>query len=148
MLTFYDGWDRGFDELRRQMAQLFDEFDTGGWASPSLFGGSQPWPRVNVVDTGNAFLFTADVPGLSDKDVEVSIEQDVLTISGERKLTPPQGYAVHRQERSGFKFTRSFNLPSRVDNEKATAAVTQGVLTVSLPKVPEAQPKRIEIRGS
>jgi HSP20 family protein len=148
MLTFYDGWDRGFDELRRQLGQLFDEVDNGGWTNPSLFGGTQVWPRVNVVDTGAAFVLTADVPGLSEKDVNVSIEQDVLTISGERKLTAPEGYAVHRQERGGFKFTRSFNLPVRVNNESADAAVKEGVLTVTLPKAPESQPKRIEIRGS
>jgi HSP20 family protein len=103
---------------------------------------------VNFADTGAELVLTADVPGLSEKDVQVSIEQDVLTISGERKLNAPEGYAAHRQERGAFKFTRSFNLPVRVNNEKAGATVKQGVLTVTLPKSPEAQPRRIEIRGS
>jgi len=148
MLTFYEGWDRSFDELRRQMAQLFDEYDNGSWLSPSLFGGAQVWPRINLVDTGAALVLTADVPGLSEKDVQVSIEKDVLSIAGERKLTPLEGYSIQRQERGAFRFTRNFNLPSRIDNEKATATVKQGVLTVTLPKAAEAQPRRIEIKGS
>jgi HSP20 family protein len=148
MLTFYEGLDRGFDELRRQMAQLVDEFDNGSRVNPSLFGGTQVWPRVNLVDTGATLVLTADVPGLSEKDVQVSIEKDVLSIAGERKLTPPEGYSVQRQERGAFRFTRSFNLPVRIDNEKATATVKQGVLTVTLPKAADAQPKRIEIKGA
>src|SRR5262252_3882933 len=131
MLTFYEGWDRSFDELRRQMAQLFDEYDNGSWLSPSLFGGAQVWPRINLVDTGAALVLTADVPGLSEKDV--------LSIAGELKLTPLEGYSIQRQERGAFPLTRNFNLPSRIDNEKATATVKQGVLTVTLPKAAEAQ---------
>jgi HSP20 family protein len=130
------------------MAQLFDDFDTAGWTNPSLFGGAQVWPRVNLADTGAELVLTADVPGLGEKDVEVSLEHDVLTISGERKVTPPSGYTAHRQEREAFKFTRSFNLPCPINSERANATVKQGVLTISLPKAPEAQPKRIEIRGS
>jgi HSP20 family protein len=148
MLTFYDGWDRNFDELRRQLGQLFDEFDASPWTNPSLFGGTQVWPRVNLADHGADLVLTADVPGLSEKDVQVSIEQDVLTISGERKLNAPEGFAAHRQERGSYKFTRSFNLPARVDNDKVNANVKQGVLTVTLPKTAEAQPRRIEIRGT
>ena len=147
MFTFYDGWNRNVEELRRQMAQLFEEYDTTGW-SPSLFGGGEVWPKVNLTDTGGELVLTADVPGLSDKEVEVSLEQDVLTISGERKLNPPAGYAAHRQERGAFKFTRSFNLPARVAGDKATASVKNGILTITLPKAPEAQPRRIEIRGN
>jgi HSP20 family protein len=148
MLTFYNGWDGSLDELRRQMAQLFDEFDTVGFTNPSLFGGAQVWPRVNLADNGSELVITADVPGLSEKDIDVSLEKDVLTIAGERKTTTPAGYTAHRRERESFRFTRSFNLPYRVQSEKATATVKQGVLTIALPKIPEARPKRIEIRGS
>jgi len=147
MLSFYDGWDRNVEELRRQMAQLFDDYETTGW-SPSLFGGGQVWPRVNLADNGADLVVTADVPGLTEKDIQVSVEQDVLTISGERKLSPPAGNTAHRQERGAFKFTRSFNLPARVASDRASATVKNGVLTITLPKTPEAQPKRIEIRGS
>ena len=148
MLTFYHGWDRGFEDLRRQLAQVFDDFDAGTWTNPSLFGGTQVWPRVHLADTGSELVLTAEVPGLGEKDITISLEQDVLTIAGERKITPPQGYVANRKEREGFKFTRSFNLPTRVNNEAASATVKQGVLTISLPKAPEAQPKRIQIRAS
>lgn len=147
MLSLYNDWDRSFAELRRQMAQLLDEFDSD-WPSPSLFGGGKAWPRLNVADAGEKVVLSAEVPGLSDKDVSVAIEQDVLTISGERHVKVPEGYSIHRQERGDFKFVRSLAMPCKIDAEKATATVRNGVLTVSLPKTPEAQPKRIEVRAS
>jgi HSP20 family protein len=143
-------WERssGFlDELRRQMSQLMDEFDTGGVTNPSLFGGSQVWPRIQFSDGGGEFVLEAEVPGLGQKDVNVSLEQDVLTISGERRAPVPEGYRAHRREREPFQFTRSFTLPARVDAEKAQATVKDGILTVVLPKTPEAQPRRIEIKA-
>ena len=147
MLSFYNDWDRGLSELRRQMSQLLDEFDGDG-SSPSLFGWGRTWPRINLADSGDEVLVTAEVPGLSEKDVNVSIEQDVLSIAGERRIQSPEGYSVHRQERDSFKFVRSVAMPCKVEGEKATAMVRNGVLTVALPKVPEAKPKRIEVRTS
>jgi HSP20 family protein len=93
-------------------------------------------------------VLTAEIPGLSEKDIQVSIEQDVLSITGERRLQVPKGYSAHRQERGDFKFARSIAMPCKVEAEKASATVRNGVLTVALPKVPEAQPKRIEVRAS
>jgi HSP20 family protein len=148
MFSVYSDWDQQFAELRQQMANLLEEFD-GGWAAnPSVFGGTRRWPRVNVADTGEQLVLSAEVPGLSNKDIQVSLEHDVLTIAGERKIAAPSGYSVHRQEREGFKFVRSFNLPSKVNAEKVNATVTNGILTIALPKTPEAQPKRIEVRAS
>lgn len=147
MLSLYNDWDRSLAELRRQMSQLLDDFDSD-WPSPSLFGSGKTWPRMNLADAGEKVVLTAEVPGLSEKDVNVAIEQDVLTISGERQVKVPEGYSIHRQERGDFKFVRSLAMPCKVDAEKATASVRNGVLTVSLPKAPEAQPKRIEVRTS
>jgi HSP20 family protein len=147
MLTFYNDWDRSLAELRRQMSQLLDDFDTD-WPSTSLFGSGKAWPRINLADAGDKVLVTAEVPGLSEKDVSVAIEQDVLSISGERRVEAPEGYSIHRQERGDFKFARSISMPCKVEAEKATATVRDGVLSIALPKVPEAQPKRIEVRSS
>ncbi len=147
MLTFYNDWDRSLAELRRQVSQLLDDFDTD-WPSTNLFGWGRTWPRINLVDGGDKLVVTAEVPGLSEKDVSVAIEQDVLSISGERHIAQPGGYSIHRQERSDFKFARSISMPCKVEPEKATATVRNGVLTIALPKVPEAQPKRIEVRSS
>jgi HSP20 family protein len=148
MFSVYNDWDQQFAELRNQMANLLEEFD-GGWAAnPSVFGGARRWPRVNVADMGEQLLLTAEVPGLTNKDIQVSLEHDVLTIAGERKANVPSGYSVHRQEREGFKFVRSFNLPCKVNAENVNAKVSNGILTIALPKTPEAQPKRIEVRAS
>ena len=147
MLTFYNDWDRSLAELRRQMSQLLDDFDAD-WPSTSLFGWGKTWPRINLTDAGDKLLVKAELPGLSEKDVSVAIEQDVLSITGERRVQAPVGYSIHRQERGDFKFARSISMPCKVEAEKATATVRDGVLSIALPKVPEAQPKRIEVRSS
>ena len=103
---------------------------------------------MNLHDAGAALVVQADVPGLAEKDLQISLNQDVLTISGERKVQAPEGYAVDRQERASVKFSRSFTLPTRVDGEKSTAEVKNGVLTVTLAKTPEAQPRQISVRAS
>lgn len=153
MLGGFDDWDRTLavmDELRRRMGLHLEEQDgvspnADANIGASLYGEAGSWPRVNVFDTGAALVFEADVPGLSDKDVEVSIHQDTLTLSGERKSPEFAGYAVHRQERRALKFSRSFALPCPIDPEKARADVRDGVLTITLEKAPEAQPKRIAV---
>lgn len=147
MLSLYNDWDRSFTELRRQMAQLLDDFDSD-WPSPNLFGGGKTWPRLNLADAGEKVVLTAEIPGLSEKDIRVAIEQDVLTISGERQIKVPEGYSIHRQERGDFKFVRSLAVPCKIDAERVIATVRNGVLTVSLPKAAEAKPKRIEVRAS
>jgi HSP20 family protein len=148
MLSFYNDWDnRSLAELRRQMSQLLDDFDTD-WPTTNLFGWGKTWPRINLADSGEKLVVTVEVPGLSEKDVSVAIEQDVLSITGERHLRLPEGYSVHRQERGDFKFVRSIAMPCKVEAEKTTATAKNGVLTVVLPKIPAAQPKRIEVRTS
>src|SRR5438045_8161221 len=77
MLSIYNDWDSSLAELRRQMSQLLDDFD-GDWPSQSLFGWGKTWPRVNLADSGDKIVLTAEIPGLSEKDIQVSIEQDVL----------------------------------------------------------------------
>jgi len=148
MLIRYSDFDQGpspFDEFRRQMVRLFEGFDQG-----SLPGGhaSAVWPRVNVFDNGSTLVLQADVPGLTEKDVQLQLTNDVLTLLGERKIAAPEGYTAHRRERGAFKLARSFSLPCKVDAEKCTATVKDGVLTVTLAKTPEAQPRKIAVKGS
>jgi len=149
MLGGLNDWDRTLavmDELRRRMGFYLDEQEAAASASESsLYGEAGSWPPVNVFDSGDSLVLTADVSGLTEKDIEVSIHQDTLTLSGERKRPDFSGYSVHRQERRGLRFSRSFALPCPIDTEKAKAQVRDGVLTISLGKVPEAQPKRIAV---
>ena len=104
-------------------------------------------PRLTVDDQGAKLVFKADLPGLTEKDLELTIHQDVLTLKGEKHADAPQGYFVHRQERTPLKFARSFSLPAKVDPEKSTATMKDGVLTLTLVKVPEAMPRQIAIQA-
>lgn len=152
MLSRLSDFDRTFDvldELRRQMDRVWSDYD-GSWgvvpaAQQALSQGT--WPRFNVFDAGANLVVTADVPGMTEKDLELSLEDGVLSIKGERKVVAPEGYAAHRRERAAAKFTRSVALPLKVDPEKTTAVVKDGVLTVTLAKAPEARPRQIAIRA-
>jgi len=144
------------DELRRRMDWMFTEPERGR-ARPAfraLFDDADrparapsAWPAVNLFDTGNGLVLEADVPGLSEKDVFLSVQDDVLTLKGERKSDAPAGYAAHRRERAPIQFARSFALPCRVDLEKTSAVVKDGVLTVTMAKAPEAQPRQIQVQA-
>lgn len=106
------------------------------------------WPPTNVLETKEAFLVKFEVPGLSESDVSVSVEEDALVIRGERKLEVPEGYQVRARERQAHAFTRKFPLPARVERDAVTASLERGVLTVTLPKAKEALPRRIAVKAA
>ena len=150
MLTHFDEFEHPFtamDLLRRRMDRLFDEAQPGREAGQDverLWSGR--FPRLSFADTGAALVLEADLPGLGEKDVQLSIHQDVLTIGGERRQEAPPG-VPHRQERRPVRFSRSFTLPCKVDPEKSTATLKNGVLTVTLAKATEAQPRQIAVKA-
>lgn len=131
------------DEMRRRLENLFSESDQ--WPATGLTG---TWPRANLFDSGNTLMAVLEVPGLDQEDLEIEAHQDALTISGLRKAQNPEGYRVHRNERRPGKFSRSFGLPCKVDLERTKATLRNGLLTVTLEKAPEAQPKKITIAAS
>lgn len=147
------------DELRRRMDRLFDEYDARGNEGGPRFGALDPffdvapgravatWPRLSAYDNGAALVLTIEAPGLKESDFQIEINQDVLSITGERKPETLEGYAVHRRERTFTKFARSLALPFKVDSEQATAILKDGVLTLTLPKSPEARPKQITVKA-
>jgi HSP20 family protein len=151
MLTRLGDLDQSFalmDELRRRMDHVWDDFDRGSVRRVERAGAEAgTGPRISLHDAGQALLVTVDVPGMTEKDVQASINDGTLTISGAREAEAPGGYSVHRRERSGYRFARSVALPARVDAEKTTATVNDGVLTVTLAKIPEAQPRRIAVHS-
>jgi HSP20 family protein len=135
-----------FDALRREMNHLFFDFERG-------FPGvgrdeSRSWPRATLEDTGQALVVRAELPGVEDKELELSVEEATLTLKGERKDTPPEGYSAHRKERAAFRFSRSFALPAKVEVDGVQAVLKNGVLTVTLPKAKEAQPRQISVKAS
>lgn len=134
-----------FEQLRRQVDRVSDSFTR---ATPRWAGGLQSqWPLMTLRDDGTALELTADVPGLSEKDIELTLTRDVLGIKGERAVKAPEGYSVHRQERPSVKFSRSLTLPCLVDPERTAATVKDGVLTVRMEKAKEAQPRQISVKA-
>jgi len=138
-----------FLTLHREMNRLFDDvfnrFDSG---MPSLLGRAVAWPSVEIVDSGAEVRVSAELPGLEEKDVEVLVEDDVLTIRGERKA---QFEDKDRRfsERYYGRFERRIPLPFQVEDDRAEASFENGVLVVALPKSPksEAKTKRIAVRS-
>jgi HSP20 family protein len=136
---------RLMDQLRRRMDRVFDDFDDGRGAGYEPGGDA---PRTNLYDAGSSLVLTAELPGLTASDLSVTLNQDVLTLSGERKSDAPEGYASYRQERAPYKFSRSYALPAKVDPEKVSAKLVSGVLTLVLEKAPEVKPRQITVRAS
>ncbi|HKO46242.1 MAG TPA: Hsp20/alpha crystallin family protein [Polyangiaceae bacterium] len=138
------GASRGLpvSSLRRELDRLFGDLER----SPSFAAPSTP--GVSFADSGDALTLRAELPGLSEKDVEINVTANVLTVNAARKVEALEGYAVHRRERQGFTFTQSYELPARIDPEKVQASLKQGVLTLTLPKAVEAQPKRVTVSAT
>ena len=132
------------DQLRRRMDRVFEDFDAGSGYEPA----AAVFPRTNFYDNGSSFALRLDVPGLSEKELKLTLADDVLTVSGRREVDAPEGYSVHRQERAPYEFSRSYALPSKVDSEKVSATLENGVLTITLEKAPEVKPRQISVRAS
>ena len=137
---------REFGALQNEMNRLFNTvFDT---PAPGNGGATmRRWmPAMDLVETDDAYVLRADLPGLDEKDVSIEFEDNVLTISGERKSeheSKSEGY--HRVERAFGAFSRSLTLPQGVDAEKVEANFDKGVLEVRIPKPAEARPTRVQI---
>ncbi len=142
--------DHPIADFHRQMNRLFEDFfsdfegRSSGLVVPSAFARPDAsTPRVDVAETEKEVAVSADLPGLDEQDVQVTLDGDVLTISGSRKdAREEKKRNYHLVERSYGEFHRSIPLPGGLDTEHAKAAFKKGVLTVTLPKLPEAQSKK------
>jgi HSP20 family protein len=140
-----------FSEMNR-FNRLFDSFE----ARPAA--GSAPtetvqglWtPAVDVVEDAEKIELAVDLPGVTQEAIDIQIDKDVLTLRGQRTVERKEGSKDHfrRYERVNGGFVRSFSLPKTVDAEKIAASLKDGVLTLSLPKRPEAQPRQIKVAVS
>ncbi|MBX6321141.1 MAG: Hsp20/alpha crystallin family protein [Rhodospirillaceae bacterium] len=137
-----------FESLRREVDRLFDDFTRGFPFGGSFFDIEPFWrrtagwgamPAMDVVDKGKAYEITAELPGLDENDVEIKLSDDTLTIQGEKKEeTEEKKKDYYLAERRYGSFQRSFRLPASVDADRIEASFRKGVLTVTLPKKPEA----------
>ena len=149
-----EAW-RPLESLRREVDRLFEDLDRGFFRFPSrALAEFEPfWRRaggtaVDIVERDKDFLVAAELPGMSEKDVELKLANDLLTIKGEEKEEKREGY--HLSERRDGSFERSFRVPEGVDTDKIEANFNKGVLTVILPKKPEAMKaaRTIDIKPS
>ena len=135
-------WD-GFETLRRRMDRLFDDYSRGDSSEPSRW-----WPQVDVSEAPEQFILHAEIPGMDKKDIKITLQDNVLTLSGEKKLErEDKERNYHLLERSHGQFSRSFTLPSKVDDGKIKASFRNGVLEIELPKAPQAKTREIEIQA-
>jgi HSP20 family protein len=105
-------------------------------------------PDFEVKENGNGYVFKADLPGVQDKDIEVTRTGNRVTISGKREYEKEdKGDTWYVTERSYGSFSRAFTLPDGIDGDHIRAELKDGVLTVTVPKMPDVQPKKIEIKG-
>jgi HSP20 family protein len=136
---------RNFGErMRRFFGEGFDPFGRFGEENWSLAAWA---PACDIFETDNEIVVKAELPEVKKEDVKVSVENNILTIHGERKFseeTKRENY--HRLERSYGEFTRSFTLPSFVDTGKINAEFKDGMLRVTMPKREEAKPKQVEVK--
>jgi HSP20 family protein len=140
-------WRPGFgmmDPFRKGMEDLMDRF----FGDDAETGRAmKTWaPRVDVEETEKEFLVRADLPGVEPKNVEVAVEYGVLTVRGERKEEKEEkSKDYHRVERFAGSFYRAVPLPVGVDAEKMTATSANGVVTIAIPKKPEAVPRKVVV---
>jgi HSP20 family protein len=108
---------------------------------------NRPWtPAVDIYETENELVLKADLPDVDLKDIDVRVENQTLTLSGERKFEKEDvGKGYHRIERSYGRFTRSFSVPNSFDTENIGAEFKNGVLSVTLPKKEAAKPRQIKV---
>jgi HSP20 family protein len=128
-----------FRDLERLMRDYDDNF-VGASASQM--------PAFDVHQDTDAYHVTAELPGFSDKDVKLDVHRGVVTVSGQRVATTPEGFRATHRERGMVKFSRSLRLPDEVDEEHIKASMKDGVLSVSLPKRAEVKPRQIPIQAS
>jgi HSP20 family protein len=144
------GLDRMLEDFRRVQQQMEQAFGGAGTGLPMPVLRSDWRPAIDVKETPEGLSVTAELPGLDEKDIEISLEEDVLTIKGEKRAeTTREEKGVHVQERAYGSFARALQLPFAPKADAVTASFAKGVLTVTLPKPPEtARPaSRIEIKA-
>ena len=139
-----EGWT-ALDQLQRDMLRAFDRVGTGPVA-----GRGTPFPPVNLYESADGYVLTAEIPGVKSEDLEVSVEDERITIGGQRAIEYPSdgSTSLHRRERQTGVFRRAFNLPEPADSEKTEAVFRHGILMVRIPKAESHQPRRISVRAS
>ncbi len=135
---------RDISAMQDEVNRMFDNF----WGEFKGQDGAMLAPAVDVTEKADNFIVSAELPGLTKDDINLTLQNNVLTMSGSKKReTESKSDRYHRLERSFGSFCRTINLPTSVDASKIDADFKNGILTLELPKVEEARPKEIAIQG-
>jgi HSP20 family protein len=139
-----------FGSLQREIDRLFEDFTPA--FGPAFSAGRSlvdVKARMDLADTKDGLELTVELPGLEEKDVEVSVSDGVLTVSGEKKLESEQkDKNYHFIERSYGSFSRSLSLPAGVEADQIKASMSKGVLKVTIPTPVKPEPKKIEVQAA
>ncbi|HLK00050.1 MAG TPA: Hsp20/alpha crystallin family protein [Streptosporangiaceae bacterium] len=150
-MTVMAGWDL-FEDMRAAQDEMLRMARGRGWRPGQQHDGSASpaaWaPAVDISERKDAYLVSAELPGVESGQVEITVEDGLLTIQGERRFAHDSAEEkVHRAERSFGPFRRSITLPSHIEADKIEASAQDGVLQIMVPKAPDTQAKRIEVRA-
>jgi HSP20 family protein len=148
MTTGLIRWNPEADIFRGRLDRVFNQMLNDVWGrSVEGEGAGSFLPAVDIRETANALTFSAELPGLKKEEVQITLENQVLTISGERRLEKDEkNETFHRVERTYGTFSRSFTLPGNVKTGEATAKFDNGVLTIMVPKADVPKPHKIDIK--
>lgn len=131
-----------FGTLQREVDRLFDDFSRGGAVAPSNL-----MPSMDVAETDKEIELTVELPGLEQKDVDISVTENVLTIRGEKKAEAEhKDKNFHVVERAYGTFYRAFQLPPGTDPSAVNATMSKGILRITIPKPTHAESKKIEVK--
>jgi HSP20 family protein len=137
-------WDP-FRELQREVGRLFESLEP----QMHTWRVARQFPAINLYDAGDHYVLSAQLPGMTAEELDLSITGETLTMKGERKR--PDGVAdesYRRQERQFGRWTRTISLPDRVDGSLVSAGFAHGILTVTLPKAESAKPRHITVNAA
>ncbi len=146
-------WDReypafrGLQSLQYDVNRIFDDFFRGDLLTGDSFFSRDWSPAVDIVEQNDAYILKAELPGMEKDDVKITLENNLLTIRGEKKneLEKKEGN-YHRIERSYGSFERSFTIPGTIQPNNIDAHYANGILTLTLPKSEEAKPRTIDVK--
>jgi len=138
-----DPWTT-FERLRREMQSLLGP---AGWRELPL-DAPRVFPSANLYDASESLVLMAELPGVRESDLEISVQGNQVVLRGQRSIQYPEGASAHRRERQVGAFHRTVELPFVVDADKVDAVYRHGVLTLNIPKPREHQRRQVQVRAS
>lgn len=135
------GW-REMDRMRREMDRMLSD-----WPSSSGWSAAPAYPAMNVWTNEEGVVVTAELPGVAPEEIDISVVNETLTITGARHAEEVEGATYHRRERSQGRFTRSVQLPFRIEGDQVEASFERGVLRIHLPRAEADKPKKITVKA-